>query len=147
MYVSEKVLRKHCPIELVHRNAEVAQAWADDKLERESAHSIIEALSSQLAMVTRRGFKAALLPDDLLIGPYGDRVKTRTWSEGGIMQIGWNDADGSLQDVIPSRLLAIEQLQEEVTFINLCMDRGPSNTSAMNFLLDKGHPARICFSS
>ena len=63
------------------------------------------------------------------------------------MQIGWNDADGSLQDIIPSRLLAIEQLQEEVTFINLCMDRGPSNTSAMNFLLDKGHPARICFSS
>ena len=147
MYVSEKVLRKYCPIELVHRNAEVAQAWADDKLERESAHAIIEALSSQLAMVTRRGFKAAKISEDLLSGPYSDRVKTRDWGEGSVMQIGWNDADGSVEDVIPSRLLAIEQLQEEVTLINLTMDRGSSNVSAMNFLLHKGHPARIDFSS
>ena len=139
----DTVLRKYFRLEILHRNTEVAKAWVDDKVERESAHAVIEALSSQLAMVTRRGFKAARKPVDLLIGTLPLEAKTRQVNESGIASIGWRDEDGSDTSklVIPSRLLALEQLQEEITVINITMDRGPSNVSAMNYMLHQGHPA------
>ena len=55
----------------IWHNTSVAQAWADDKVEREASHCQIKTLFSQVLEYFDDGScEKARVPDDMLLGPF-----------------------------------------------------------------------------
>lgn len=67
-----QVVEKESLLELVHRDAAVAEAWAEHKLVRESSHSLLRTLVAQLEQVLDKPIQRALLPDTVRVGPHTD---------------------------------------------------------------------------
>ena len=136
------MLPKDVSLDTLWRNHQVAEAWANDKLERESAHGIVKALMSQFGMISERSLLASQLPEDLLLVIFSKPVSFRVVQFGGL-QVCFSE--NSWEDVIPERLRSLESFKDEITIFNVVMDRGPSNVSAFNFLLHEGFALAVGF--
>ena len=121
------------PLELLHRDCRVAQAWADDKLVRQASHALLRTWVAQLEQVVPQPVSRCLLPPEVLVGALQDTDLNIVNVDDGTPYIV-NRRTHEVVPVFPSTFTATE----DIMVINHVLDRGSVGLCAMNFCQDKG---------
>ena len=114
----------------VFRDTVVADAFVQDKLQREGAHCLLKTLYAQGSDIVKGGLSACVPPESLYISAF-DSQHERAWNEGRL----YVTLDGSKVAVISGSMLTVDGFKKQLKFINNTLDRCPTNSCMLNFCI------------
>ena len=128
------VLPKSFDPELLFRNTAVAQAWIDDKVERESAYVVVKAMWAQAADLFEHGYALSAVPISLNVWPSTNPKFKRFIGPDGAVRMGVGEDDEGVR-IIPLELEGLEAFKKSMFIVVHVVDRAPTTIAAFNFLL------------
>ena len=127
------VLPKSMDADVLHRDQQVAEAYAADKIEREGAHTQLKALLCQLHdLLGPSQLSKCVMPSDMFLGPYDSPSAELVWVDGAMHLV--DEARDVKVPVIPPDLLKLENFKRGVLLILHTIDRSPTNQACMNYV-------------
>ena len=120
-------MEKETPIELIHRDVRVVEAYVHDKLERESSLALLRGLVAQLERVVPHPLRRARLPDAVRVGAFETHHERLVQLADGTLCVVNRDT-GSVVPIFPVGFSA-----KSVFIVNHVLDRGSTNVCLMSF--------------
>ena len=109
--------------DVLWRDTEVAAAWSEDRVERESAFVLIRGIFSQIQDFVADGVERCLPPDGLNLHPQAGRTQ-RVWKDGRMRLI--NEETELDEPVISDELLSLVNVMKMILLISHTIDRSPT---------------------
>ena len=117
-------------METVHRDQSVAGLWVEDKMTRQSTHSLLRSLLTQLQDLFPNPLERGLLHDEVLIQSHTSR-DLRTATDGTNLVV-LNTVTGDKTDVFPADF----SLQNHL-ILNHTIDRGSTGGALCHYKISK----------
>ena len=127
-----QVIQKFVEFDAVHRDQDLAYAWAENRLERESAHCLLKAIAAQMCEAFPNAMSRSRLPASWMLEPLEQPHMQRVVLNSG-RAVVVNRETGTTCPVIPESADL-----KECLIVTHVSDRCSINCAALNFAADEG---------